>query len=189
MPQPFPLAVWSSSPLHADSLVTVLQQAGERVGVIVEPNGAEGVLVATVETPGLGGVLRRRSRAGRQTIVWGGTLPVGRVAALRDAGASAYVSVLALPRELMDVVHRVRQGEDVPWPESGSEALTAREREAARAYLVTQAGCSRAEVAHGLGISERTLKVHIGRVRDKTGHVGTSTREGLRHELDMRGWL
>ncbi|WP_338750499.1 LuxR C-terminal-related transcriptional regulator [Janibacter alittae] len=190
MPQPVSPVVWSSLPLHADSLVAVLREAGERAGVVAAPADAEEVLVATVDAPGLGTVLRRRSQVGRPTIVWGGTVSAARAAALRDAGANAYVSALALPRDLVDVVRRVRQGEDVPWPESRPVvALTRREHETALAYLVTEADRTRAEVARGLGISERTLKVHIARVRQKVGHVGTSTREGLRHELSTHGWV
>lgn len=68
-------------------------------------------------------------------------------------------------------------------------SLTPREREAAEAYLVAGAERTRAEVAREMGISERTLKVHIANIRDKTGHEGTATREGLRQALAFRGWL
>lgn len=185
------LAVWSSWPLHADVLVAALEDVGGRPVVVADPDDAEGILVAAIDAPDVVGAVRARARVGRETVVWGGTLPPHRVDALRRAGASAYVSALALPRELAEVVGRVQDGAAVEWPsvEAAVVRLTAREREVALAYLVTEADRTRSEVARGLGISERTLKVHIARVRDKAGHEGTATREGLHHELVTRGWF
>lgn len=183
--------MWSPWPLHADALVVALAEAGERAAVVDDPVGAARVLVADVAGRDLTAVLGRRRRGGRSTLVWGGTLDRARVAALSAAGASAYVSELARPGEVAAVVRAIRLGEDVAWPEGPPPmvALTPRERAAARAYLVTGAGRTRAEVAQDLGISERTLKAHIANVRDKVGHEGTATREGLRHELAARGWV
>lgn len=157
----------------------------------VNPLAAAGVLVADVETPDLETVLRSRRDIGARTVVWGGTLSGARARRLRDAGASAYVSALAAPRDLALTVRRVRDGDPVAWePSAGPPAgLTPREREVAMAYLVTEAERTRAEVAHGLGISERTLKVHVARIRHAVGHVNAATREGLRYEITRRGWL
>lgn len=183
--------MWSAWRLHADALAATLQDAGEPTIVVGGPDDAAGILVAAVDAPDLVAVVRRRSADGRDTVVWGGTLSPARVAVLRAAGARGYVSALALPRELVDVVRRVRDGEEVLWPPAspGDVELTAREREAARAYLVTGTDHPRAGVALDLGISEHTLKAHISRIREKAGHEGTATREGLLHELVRRGWL
>ena len=171
--------------------MVALVEAGESAAVTNSPFDEGGVLVADVVAPGLRSLLADRRGDGRPTIVWGGTLAVPRVLLLRDAGASAYVSELARPSELADVVRAVRDGEEVLWPHAppAGVGLTPREREVAVAYLVTGAERSRADVAAELGMSERTLKVHVARIRDKTGHAGTATREGLRHELTHRGWL
>lgn len=68
-------------------------------------------------------------------------------------------------------------------------ALTRAELRAMTAYLVTQATCSRAEVAANLGISERTLKAHVANVRAKVDSAQAGTRLGLRRELQGRGLL
>lgn len=186
-----PLAVWSPWALHADALVAVLLGADEGAVAVGDPEVVTGVLVVGAEAPGVLTLVRRRARLGRETIVWGGTLAQSRTEALRKAGASAYVSALALPGELVEAVRQVRDGGRVAWPAPSvsAAALTPREREVALAYVVTGAGRSRAQVAAQLGISERTVKVHVARIRDKAGHEGTATREGLRHELTIRGWI
>lgn len=185
------VAVWSPWALHADALAVGLVEAGGQAVVVDDPGAAPGVLVATVVAPDLVDVLAHRHRAGRATVVWGGTLGASRVTDLLEDGAAAYVSELARPGELADVVLRVQGGEDMGRPQrtGPSVALTRREREMAEAYLVTGAHRTRAQVAQDLGISERTLKVHVANIRGKTGHEGTATREGLRHELVARGWL
>lgn len=183
------LTVWTRWALHADALVVALTQTGVPARVVPGPDAASGVLLASVDAPELGEVLRRRARAGDETMVWGGTLPATKILALREAGASAYISALALPREIAEVLRQVHEGEDVGWPhgDGASVVLTDREQEVAVAYLVTHADRTRAEVARSLGISDRTLKVHIARIRDKAGHEGTATRDGLRHRLAGRG--
>jgi DNA-binding CsgD family transcriptional regulator len=67
--------------------------------------------------------------------------------------------------------------------------LTATELRVVRAYLVSGATKPRAEVAAILGMSERTLKVHLANVRRKVGSAQASTRLGLRRELQGRGLL
>lgn len=186
-----PVAVWSPWPFHAEALVVALGESGERAVLTDSPRDASGLLVADVIDPDVRSLLEERGRDGRGTVVWGGTLTAPRVLALRDAGASAYVSELAWPGDLAAVVRAVLLGESVSWPKAPSPTaeLTPRERDVAVAYLVDGAEDTRAEVARRLGISERTLKVHIARIRDKTGHGGTATREGLRHRLAAAGWV
>lgn len=185
------VAVWARWQLDADCLVEVLGDSGVRAEVVVDPVAYEGLLVAMAVLQEDLPVLEARERAGRPTVVWGGTLPVPRVAQLREAGAAAYVPMLQPPRELVAVVSAVLGGEEVPW-EAGPgpmSALTSREQGVARAYLVEHGDRARSEVADLLGITDRTLKVHIANIRAKAGHRGTHTREGLRRALTVRGWL
>lgn len=153
------LMVWTRWPLHADALVVSLAQAGVPATAVRTPDETKGVLLASVDAPNLAQVLGCRAGAGEATVVWGGSLPAAKVLALREAGASAWVSALALPRELAAVIERVREGQDVEWPpqDAASVSLTSREHEVAVAYLVTQADRARVEVAQSLGISDRTL--------------------------------
>lgn len=183
--------MWSHWALHADALVEVLTDEGLSAVAVSDPGAQPGLLVAEAVLVEDLMMLERRTRAGGQTIVWGGTLPVPRIAALREAGAAAYVPMLQTPRELVEVVARVQAGEDVTWTEwaGPASALTERERSVAHAYLVEWADETRAEVAARIGISDRTLKVHVANIRAKTGHRGTHTREGLRRSLTVRGWL
>lgn len=185
------VAVWSAWRLHADAVVAALAARGVRASATDEPVGAEGLLVADAVAPDLPTVLGHRRRDGRATVVWGGTLPIPRVVALREAGADAYVPMLWSPAQVEGVVSHVLAGGQMPWPEyNGTQvSLTRREREVAEAYLVTWPDATQTEVAANLSISVHTLKVHLANIRAKTGHRGTSTREGLRRHLMVRGWL
>lgn len=182
--------MWSRWRLHADALVSALVARGsESARVVTDPLPPD-LLVAGAAAPDLGRVLQRRRAAGRETVVWGGVLPAPRVAALRSAGASAYLSALCRPDELVAAVRRVRSEGSLP--ESTREAgprLTVRELEVARAYLVTGADRTRTQVAADLGISERTLKAHIANVRERVATAEAGTREGLRHTLQVHGLL
>lgn len=183
--------MWSPWRLHADAVAVVLTEHGISSEVVDDPVATAGLLVAELVGAGDLHVLEARRRGDRPTVVWGGTLPVPRVAALRDAGASAYVSGLHAPRELVAVVRQVDGGQRVAWPGATAsvEVLTGRERQVAQAYLVQWADRTRAEVATRLGMSERTLKVHIANIRAKAGHRGTATRDGLLWTLTVRGWI
>ncbi len=185
------MAVWSPWRLHADAVADALVDEGVPAVTVDDPSAVEGLLVAGAVDPAGVELLQGRRLAGRPTIVWGGTLPPPRIATLRASGAAGYVSSLAPPTEVARVVRLVLVGGEPSWPEPASpmSSLTPRERDVADAYLVTGAELSRAQVAERMGISERTLKVHVANIRDKTGHEGTATREGLRQALAFRGWL
>lgn len=172
-------------------MAVVLADAGVRTEVVADPWAEPRLLVAAAVLPEDLTLIASRSRDGCETVVWGGTLPVPRVAQLRASGAVAYVSLLQPPSELLAVVTAALAGEGGDWgadPGPMTE-LTGRELAVARAYLVDQAEQTRAEVARTLGISERTLKAHVANIRAKAGHRGTDTREGLRRALTVRGSL
>ncbi|MGE9783047.1 LuxR C-terminal-related transcriptional regulator [Janibacter sp. G368] len=183
--------VWSRWRLHADAVTSVLVADGLDARTVASVDEATGLLVGGALLPDLTDLLERRRSAGLATVVWGGVLPSPRVAALRQAGAAAYVSMLEPPQQVVDVVRRVLAGQPVPWPQppEAMVRLTEREQEVARAYLADWSDHPRAEVARRLGISERTLKVHIANIRAKAGHRGTETREGLRRALVVSEWL
>lgn len=185
------MAVWSPWFLHADAVADALVDEGVPAVAVGDPSTVGGLLVAGAVDPKGVELLQDRRQAGRPTIVWGGTLPPPRVAILRASGATAYVSSLATPAEVARVVRLVLSGGEPAWPEPPSpmSSLTPREREVAEAYLVAGADLTRSQVARDLGVSDRTLKVHIANIRGKTGHEGTATREGLRQALTFRGWL
>lgn len=185
------VGVWSRWALHADAVVDVLGSRGLRVVVVDDPWTHPGVLVAEAVMPEDVALVAQRAKGEHPTIVWGGTLPVPKVAALRSVGAAAYVPMLEHPRELAGVVTDVVAGVSVAWGESRlpKSGLTPRERTVARAYLVEHAEWGRSQVAKHLGMSENTLKVHIANIRTKAGHRGTHTREGLRRALIVRGEL
>lgn len=185
------VAVWCAWAVHTDALVAALRGGGLRALVVADPIAVDALLVLGASVPDGVDVLESRRGRGRATVVWGGTEPPLRVAALRAAGAAAYVSMLASPGEVARVVGLVLAGEGVPWPEAPPpmSALTRAEARVARAYLVTWADLPRAAVADRLGLSEATLKAHVANIRGKAGHEGTATRDGLRLVLTVRGWL
>lgn len=183
--------MWSTWAVHADAVAAACRAGGLDAWTVSHPEPVAGLLVIGASVPDVVGLLVRRRDEGRDTIVWGGTLPPPRIAALRSAGCAAYVSMLQPPAEVARVVGQVLAGEAVAWPAPPlpMPALTAREMTVAHAYLVGWADHSRAEVAAELGLSEQTLKVHIANIRGKTGHEGTATREGLHRALVLYGWL
>lgn len=102
-----------------------------------------------------------------------------------EAGARAYCHVLAVPEMLREVAEALRHGglwvgpglmarvvgaarrELAPVEDTALlSALSARELEVARAAA---SGSSNREIAAALGITERTVKAHMGAVFDKLG--------------------
>ncbi|MGO1167460.1 MAG: LuxR C-terminal-related transcriptional regulator [Janibacter sp.] len=185
------VAVWSTWAVDADAVVAACRVGGVEAWTVADPAPVAGLLVLGASAPGVMELLARRRAEGRSTVIWGGTLPPARVATLRSSGCAAYVSMLQSPTELARIVGQVLRGERVAWPAEPPRmaTLTAREEVVARGYLVGSAELSRAEVAAELGLSERTLKVHIANIRAKAGHEGTATREGLHRALALHGWL
>ena len=188
---PAAVVVWSSWQLHADAVAAVLADGGVQVEQLDDPCTTPALLVVGIDVPDHTLVLSSRRTQGYQTVVWGGTLPTPRVDALRAVGATAYVDMLQPVGELVEVVRRVLAGQEVSWPPGPGPlpSLTQREHEVAVAYLVRWADHPRSEVAEHLGMSERTLKVHIANIRAKAGHRGTATRDGLLRTLTVRGWI
>ncbi len=103
-----------------------------------------------------------------------------------QAGASGFLLKDALPEELLRAIRTVHAGDAVvapsttqrliaryvrrgtaaELPTAGVETLTDREREV---WLAIARGLTNGEIAETLGISEATVKTHVGNVLAKTG--------------------
>ncbi len=104
-----------------------------------------------------------------------------------DAGAHGYAHSLAAEAQLRAIAHTVTSGglwvgptligrmirtlrraqpEDPTEPPPGFDRLTPREREVA---LAVTTGVSNKEIARQLGLSERTVKMHLGAAFQKLG--------------------
>ena len=103
-----------------------------------------------------------------------------------QAGASGFLLKDALPEELLRAIRTVHAGDAVvapsttqrliaryvrrgtaaELPTAGVETLTEREREV---WLAIARGLTNGEIAASLGISEATVKTHVGNVLAKTG--------------------
>jgi DNA-binding NarL/FixJ family response regulator len=103
-----------------------------------------------------------------------------------QAGASGFLLKDALPEELLRAIRTVhdgdavvapsttqrliaryvRRGTQAEVPTAGVESLTEREREV---WLAIARGLTNGEIAASLGISEATVKTHVGNVLAKTG--------------------
>lgn len=104
--------------------------------------------------------------------------PVLKAAALR-AGASAYVSKTAEPREVIEALHQVIRDDHTPGPDTAVAApalapqidptglrLTSRQVEVLTILLN---GLTQREAADQLGISRRTVEYHLDELRRRTG--------------------
>lgn len=192
--QSVPVAVVSPVRLHRESLQEVCRD-WPRAGAVStyercdEDRPGPRLLLVDLACPDLLAWLPTRaesSRTGRPVIVWGGYPRVERVVELRTHGARAYVSVLTHVGQLHAVLDAVLAGHEVfPDLQRRVDAvpLGARELQVAWCYAVEMADRPRADVARVLGISENTLKVHLGRVRSKLAGEPASTRTQLRRTL------
>lgn len=126
----------------------------------------------------------RRARPGVRQIVIG---PLGNDELIQQtivAGARAYLDLTAGPETVLKVIQEVMTG-DIWAPrrvlsrlidrllavkdpnfDDGDPHLTAREREVLELILLAR---SNREIAGQLGIEERTVKAHVGRLMRKTG--------------------
>lgn len=185
------IEVISPLALHRDALAATLRDSGA-FGV-VEAHATASVVgayhVTVIDLPALDDATVREIVRSRPTVAWGGYLHTGTVAGLVDAGMRGYVSVIGARRDLVSAVIRVASGElSLPQIDPTVVRLTPAERRVCQAYLVDLADSSRASVAAELGISERTLKVHLANVRAKINSSAANRVELARH-LRARGML
>lgn len=183
--------VISPQALHRDALVATLRASGAFSVVEGHSDGTATAAydVTVVDLPGLGMAEVREIVQQRPTVAWGGYLHTGTVSELVDAGLRGYVSVIGSQRDLVVAAIRVASGE-VSLPELNASVirLTPAEQRVCQAYLFDLADVPRALVATELGISERTLKVHLSNVRAKVNSTAANRVELARH-LRARGIL
>jgi len=121
-----------------------------------------------------------------------------------QAGASGFLLKDALPEELLRAIRTVHAGDAVVAPSTtkrlisryvrrsstaelpvaGVESLTEREREV---WLAIARGLTNGEIADSLGISEATVKTHVGNVLAKTGMRDRVALVVLAYEVGVVG--
>lgn len=204
---PIRVGVLTSEPIRLEGLTSVFERAPEFGQSVLEPVIGELEQLLADETldymmidlnAGMGGVRMlteiRRMRPSLKLIVIG---PPGNDELVMEsiiAGARAYLDSSAGPRVVREAIEVVVSGSI--WaprrllsrlidrlladPEPGSGGidphLTARERQVLDLILLAR---SNREIARELGIEERTVKAHVGRLMRKTGAEN-------RIELSMR---
>lgn len=177
--------------LHRDALVLTLTASAAFSVVDARPETAPigSYDVTVVDLPALGVDAVREVVRQHPTVAWGGYLHTVAVSELVDAGLRGYVSVIGSRQDLVVAAMRVASGElSLPELDSSVVRLTPAEQRVCRAYLFDRADVPRALVAAELGISERTLKVHLSNVRAKVNSTAANRVELARH-LRARGVL
>lgn len=136
--------------------------------------------------------------SGTTVLIYGGFLHSARVMALLAAGAHGYISELAHRSDLLRAMSQVLEGTQVaPFrlPESvgatgaQSMVLTGTERRAAIAYFVDMPSSSRAVVAAGLGMTDKTLSTHLHSIRRKIRAQPGESRAAVSRRISAAGML
>ncbi len=152
------------------------------------------------ELDGVGAMRRLRAEAPRcRVIVLTSFLDEERLLPAIQAGAAGYLLKNAQPTELARAIHAAQRGETIIDPTAAArlveaiadsatrviaepERLTRREREVLE---LIAAGRSNKRIAFELGISEKTVKTHVGHllaklgVTDRTQAALLAVRDGL----------
>lgn len=171
-----------------EGLASVLTQDGDIVVVASVGNGAEAVsavqqhpadvVVMDLSMPVMDGVAATRAvlevAPGTRVLVLTSFSDRDRVRRAIEAGATGYQLKDAEPVDLRRAVRAVHDGHapldprvaGVLLPESRATALSAREQQVLR--LVAQALPNK-QIATALGISERTVKAHLGSIFRELG--------------------
>jgi DNA-binding NarL/FixJ family response regulator len=162
----------------------------EALGVVsaVEPD----VVLMDLSMPGVDGVeaIRRLKAAGipAPVVVLTSFAEAERVRAALEAGAVGYLLKDSEPRDVLDAVRAASAGHAPLDPRvtrallpstthhaAGAPPLSGREREV---LAQVAQGLANKQIARSLGISERTVKVHLGNVFRQIG-VGDRTSAAL----------
>jgi DNA-binding NarL/FixJ family response regulator len=176
----------------SDDLCVVGEAAdgAEAVGVVVQ--AVPDVVLMDLSMPGVDGVeaIRRLKAAGvpAPIVVLTSFAEAERVRAALEAGAVGYLLKDSEPRDVLDAVRAAFAGHAPLDPRvtrallpssgqaaGGAPALSGREREV---LAQVARGLANKQIARSLGISERTVKVHLGNVFRQIG-VGDRTSAAL----------
>lgn len=171
------------------SVVGEAADGAEALGVVVavQPD----IVLMDLSMPGVDGVeaIRRLKAAGvpAPVVVLTSFAEADRVRAALEAGAVGYLLKDSEPRDVLDAVRAASAGHAPLDPRvtrallpttsqgSGAPALSGREREV---LAQVAQGLANKQIARSLGISERTVKVHLGNVFRQIG-VGDRTSAAL----------
>lgn len=179
--------------------ITVVGEAGDAETALVRC-GAVGpdVVVSELGMPGLDGVQLALALAGRRSpppvLLLGDSEGDEEVCRAVEAGVSGFVSREAPGEELVSAVHSLGLGRPFFPPEvlqslafaRGQPRVTRREREVLEQIAD---GASNREVSSNLGISERTVGLHVSSILEKVGArsrteaVAIATRRGILRPL------
>ena len=194
---PIQVGVLAGEPIRLEGLATIFERAPEYgqstlspiVGTIEELLSNKGIDYMVIDLNASSGGLKmlkeiRRQRPGLRLIVIGPAKNDELVMESIIGGARAYLDVTAGPRVVREAIEVVVSGSI--WaprrllsklidrllnsPESSlnnlAPHLTSRERQVLDLILMAR---SNREIAKELGIEERTVKAHVGRLMRKTG--------------------
>jgi NarL family two-component system response regulator LiaR len=195
--------------LQVDIEVVGEADDGEAALELVERLAPEVILMDLVmpRLDGVGAMRQLRARGiETRVIVLTSFLDDERLLPAIQAGAAGYLLKNAEPAELVRAIRAARRGEAIIDPTaaaqlvrviaegtgpagSDAERLTRREREVLE--LITR-GQSNKRIALALGISEKTVKTHVGHVlaklgvADRTQAALRAVRDGLVSDLSLR---
>jgi DNA-binding NarL/FixJ family response regulator len=161
-----------------DDLSVVAEAADGAQALSVLDEADPDVVLMDLSMPGLDGVATTKRvlavRPQVQVVVVTSSAERSRVRAALDAGAVGYVLKDSTPDELRAAVRSAANGHTPLDPRiagallrgSGGPQLSERERQVLR--LVTR-GLANKQIGRALGITERTVKVHLGNVFRQLG--------------------
>lgn len=185
MSEPIRLGLVDDHPVVREGLRAFLESYPDIHIAVEAANGAEAlaqlgqtdcdvVLLDLVLRDGMDGIATffaiRAQHPGTAVLILTSYHDPGSLTQLRDAGAAGYLDKTVQPDDLLTAIRWVARGhtvwEHLPRQASTSEPLTAREQD----VLVHLAqGLANKEIAAALGISEKTVKVHVSHILSKLG--------------------
>ena len=169
--------------IDASPDLEVVGEAGDGAqAVSVVGETAPDVVLMDLSMPGVDGIeaIRRLRAAGLETpvVVLTSFAEAERVRSALEAGAVGYLLKDSEPRDVLEAVRAAAAGHApldprvtralLPAADRGTSDLSLSGREREVLALVAQ-GLANKQVARALGISERTVKVHLGNVFRRLG--------------------
>jgi DNA-binding NarL/FixJ family response regulator len=157
------------------------------------------VVFMDVVMPVMGGIEATRrivaARPGARVVVVAASCAPEVVLEAFDAGALGYLQKDADPAELVAGAHAAARGGSPVDPEAAAVLVRARAERQQRIHLrprelevlhLVSAGLLNKQIARALGISEKTVKAHLGHVYERIGvrHRAEAVLWAREHDLD-----